>query len=75
MKKIMRFKKKSSDLRKSYQLPGAGRTRAWHHHRSDMPTSPIRAIYVLKSAKGRNIFWGVYICYLLSNTLFIGKMA
>ena len=29
----MRFKK-------SPQLPGAGRTRAWHHHGSHMPTSP-----------------------------------
>ena len=31
--KIMRFKK-------SPQLPGAGRTRAWHHHGSHTPTSP-----------------------------------
>ena len=31
--KIMRFKK-------SPQLPGAGRTRAWHHHESHMLTSP-----------------------------------
>ena len=23
-----------------YQLPGAGRTRAWHHHGSHTPTSP-----------------------------------
>ena len=46
----MRFKK-------SHQLPGAGRSRAWHHHGSDMPTSPM-AIYVLKSAKHPNIFWG-----------------
>ena len=29
----MRFKK-------SPQLPGAGRTRAWHHHKSHTPTSP-----------------------------------
>ena len=29
----MRFKK-------SPQLPGAGRTRAWHHHGSQMPISP-----------------------------------
>ena len=29
----MRFKN-------SPQLPGAGRTRAWHHHGSDTPTSP-----------------------------------
>ena len=32
-KKIMRFKK-------SPQLPGAGRTRAWHHHGSHMSTCP-----------------------------------
>ena len=31
----MRFKK-------SPQLPGAGRTRAWHHHGSHMPTSPVK---------------------------------
>ena len=30
---------------------GGGRTRVWHHHGSDTPTSP-RAIYVLKSANG-----------------------
>ena len=29
----MRFKK-------SPRLPGAGRTRAWYHHGSHMPTSP-----------------------------------
>ena len=48
----MRFKR-------SPQLPGAGRSRAWHHHGSKRrrPTSP-RAIYVLKSAKGPNIFGG-----------------
>ena len=39
------------------QLPGAERTKAFHHHGSDMPTSP-RAILVLKSAKDPNIFWG-----------------
>ena len=33
------------------QLPGAGRTRAWHHHGSETPTSP-KAIYVVKSANG-----------------------
>ena len=48
--KTMRFKK-------SPQLPGPGRTRAWHHHGSDTPTSP-RAIYVLKSEKFPNIFGG-----------------
>ena len=47
----MRFKK-------CPQLPEAGRTRAGHHHGSDMPTSP-KAIYVLKSANGPNIFWEV----------------
>ena len=31
--RIMRFKK-------SPQLPGAGKTRAGHHHGSHMPTSP-----------------------------------
>ena len=31
--KVMRFKK-------SPQPPGGGKTRAWHHHGSDMPTSP-----------------------------------
>ena len=46
----MRFKN-------SPQHPGAGRTRVWNHHGSDTPTSP-RAIYVLKSAKGPNIFFG-----------------
>ena len=25
---------------KSPQLPGAGRTRAWHHHGNHTPTSP-----------------------------------
>jgi hypothetical protein len=44
-------------LKKSPQLPGAGRKKAWHHHWSDTPTSP-RAIYVLRSAKGTNIFVG-----------------
>ena len=33
LEKIMRF-------RKSPQLPGAGRTREWHHHGSHTPTSP-----------------------------------
>ena len=50
--KIMRFKN-------SYQLPGARRTRAWHHHGSDTSTSP-RAIYVLKSANGNDILPSVY---------------
>ena len=26
--------------KESHQLPGAGRTRAWHHHGSHTPTSP-----------------------------------
>ena len=44
--------------KKSPRLPGAGRSKAWwHHHGSDMPTSP-RVIYVLKSAKRQNVFWG-----------------
>ena len=41
-------------FRNEPQLPGAGRTRAEHHHRSDTSTSP-RAIYVLKSAKCNEI--------------------
>jgi hypothetical protein len=48
----MRFKN-------SLQLPGAGRTRAWHHHGSDTPTSP-RAIYVLKSANGGLFYTPLY---------------
>ena len=48
----MRFKN-------SPQLPGAGRTRAWHHHGSDTPTSP-RAIYVLKSANGGLFYTPLY---------------
>ena len=27
-------------LKKSPQLPGAGRTKAWYHHESDTPASP-----------------------------------
>ena len=46
----MRFKK-------SPKVPEVERTKAWHHHGSDMPTSP-RTIYVLKSVKGANIFLG-----------------
>ena len=48
----MRFKN-------SPQLPGTGRTRAWHHHGSDKPTSP-RAIYVLKSANGGLFYTPLY---------------
>ena len=58
----MRFKK-------SPQLLGAERTRAWHHHGSDTPTSP-RAMYVLKSAKGQNIFWGECTLIYADVTLF-----
>ena len=38
--KIMRFKK-------SLQKPGARRTRAWHHHGSDTPTSPTRLQHLI----------------------------
>ena len=48
----MRFKK-------SPRLPGAGRARVWHHHGSDMPTSP-RTIYVLKSANGGLFYTPLY---------------
>ena len=44
----MRFKK-------SPQLPGAGRTRAWHHHGSHTATSPgaiLLAILPSKMATG-----------------------
>ena len=53
----MRFKNK-------HQLPVAGRTRAWHHHRSDTPTSP-RAIYVLKSANGGLFYTPLYFNQLI----------
>ena len=56
----MRFKK-------SPRLPGAGRTKAWHHHGSDTPTSP-RAIYGLKSAKDPNLFIN-YIISIFCNEL------
>ena len=63
-------------FRKSHQLPGAGRTRAGHHHGSDMSTST-RAIYVLKSAKCNEIMPSVYLlndneccCTLLGVQLF-----
>ena len=39
------------DLKKKSLIPGAGRTRVWHHYGSDELSSP----YVLKSAKGPNI--------------------
>ena len=32
--------KKLQDLTLSPLLPGGGRTRAWHHHGSGMPTFP-----------------------------------
>ena len=41
------------------QLPGAGRTRAGHHHGSDTSTSA-KAIYVLKSVKCNEIMPSVY---------------
>ena len=44
----------------SPQLPGAGRTRAWHDHGSDTPTSPW-AIYVLKSVDGGLFYTPLYI--------------
>ena len=51
-------------FKKCPQLPGAQRTREWHHYGSDMPTSP-RVIYVLKSANGPNIFGGsLCTCYV-----------
>ena len=43
----MRFKK-------SLQYPGARRTRAWHHHGSDTPTSA-RAVLHHTDQKGPNI--------------------
>jgi len=55
----MRFKN-------SPQLPGAGRTRAWHHHGSDTPTSP-RAIYVLKSANGGLFYTPLYVASIFSH--------
>ena len=48
----MRFKN-------SPQLPGAGWTRAWHHHGSDTPTYP-RTIYVLKSVNGGLLYTPLY---------------
>ena len=47
-------------LEKIPQLPGAGRTRAGHHHGNNTPTSP-RAIYVLKSVKCNEIMPSVYV--------------
>ena len=41
-------------FKKSPQLPGAGRTRAWHHHKSNTLTSP-RAIYIIKPANDKDI--------------------
>ena len=54
----MRFKNSS-------QLPGAGRTRARHHHGSDTPTSP-KAIYVLKSANGGLFYTPLYYYFILA---------
>ena len=64
--KLLKFKTENShfsimkklwDWKKISSLPGAGRTRAWNYHGSATPTSP-SAIYVLKSAKGPNLFCG-----------------
>ena len=41
-------------LKKSPQLPGARRTRAWHHHESHTPTSP-GAILLVKCPVTPNI--------------------
>ena len=49
--------KKLSDLKKRSQLPGAGRTRAGHHHGSDTPTSA-RAVLHHTDQKGPNILTG-----------------
>ena len=55
--KIMRFKK-------SPQLPGAGRTRTWHHHGSHTPTSP-GAILLSKMACQPKQFGRQCICFNL----------
>ena len=51
--KIIRFNPR-------HQLPGAGRTRAWLYHGSDMPTSR-SSIYVLKSANVNDLMPSVYV--------------
>ena len=51
----MRFKK-------SPQLPGAGRTKAWHYHGSDTPTSPRAAHLCTKISKRRTILHTT-VCY------------
>ena len=38
-------------LKESPQKPGGGRTRVWHHHGSDTPTSPV-AILLQSSLLG-----------------------
>ena len=53
----MRFKEKSS-------VTWSQKARAWHHHRSDTPTSP-RAIYVIKSANANDIMPSVLISMFL----------
>ena len=54
----MRFKK-------SPQLPGAGRTRAGHHHGSDMSTSPRAVLY----------HTGANLCTILHTTVYAIKRA
>ena len=53
----MRFKKRP-------QLPGGGRTRVWHHHGSDTPTSA-RAILYHTDQKGPNILKGSVIPWMV----------
>ena len=75
--KIMRFKK-------SPQLPGAGRTRAGHHHGSHTPTSPkavllgkmayhtkqIRRQCIVIKLLAQAEFWFIFDC--IFNALFLG---
>ena len=58
----------------SPQLAGGGRTRAWHHHGSNTPTSP-RAIYVLKSANGGLFYTPLYYTSAFLNTLVFLSLA
>jgi hypothetical protein len=46
----MRFKKSS-------ELPGAGRTRAWHHHGSHTPTSPGTILVDKMAYHTKQIHW------------------
>ena len=43
-------------LKKSPQLPGAGRSRTWHHHGSDTPTSHRAILQHSSLLGGANIF-------------------